>query len=194
MLKIERALMIGRFQPFHKGHLLLIKDILSDCEQVIIAIGSSQFNFTPSNPFTAGERVHMIHEALIENNTNLNRIYIIPVGNSENNAIWLGQLRSTVPNFDTIYSGNEFVKALVKSDSRLRLIVPTLYRKRTLNGTYIRNRILTDKTWEDLVPGSTYRIINEINGPDRVRMISDTHQSGQASVDHFGTNYYPKIK
>ena len=186
--------MIGRFQPFHKGHLLLIKDILSDCKQVVIAIGSSQFNFTPDNPFTAGERVHMIHESLIENNLDLERIYIIPVSNSENNAIWLEQLRSAVPTFDIVYSGNEFVKALVESDSRVRLVVPTLYHKRTLNGTCIRNRILTDKTWKNLVPGSIYRIINEINGTNRVKMISETQKSAQPSVKDIGTKYYPKIK
>jgi nicotinamide-nucleotide adenylyltransferase len=122
MSKIERALMIGRFQPFHKGHLLLVKDILSDCREIIIAIGSSQFNYTPTNPFTAGERVQMIHESLVENNTNLKRVYVIPVSNSENNAIWLEQLKSTVPKFDIIYSGNEFVKALIENDKRIRLI------------------------------------------------------------------------
>ena len=28
----RRGLMLGRFQPFHKGHLALTKQILSECD------------------------------------------------------------------------------------------------------------------------------------------------------------------
>ncbi|HVD07462.1 MAG TPA: adenylyltransferase/cytidyltransferase family protein, partial [Nitrososphaeraceae archaeon] len=89
MQKFERGLMIGRFQPFHRGHLYLVQQILSECNELVIAIGSSQFNYTFSNPFTAGERIHMIHEALVEENVSLDKVYIIPIPNSENNSIWL---------------------------------------------------------------------------------------------------------
>jgi nicotinamide-nucleotide adenylyltransferase len=194
MSKIERALMIGRFQPFHKGHLLLVKDILSDCKEIIIAIGSSQFNYTPTNPFTAGERVHMIHESLVENNMNLKRVYVIPVSNSENNAIWLEQLKSTVPKFDIIYSGNEFVRALIENDKKITLKVAALYHKRNFNGTYIRNCIIKNHTWKDLVPDSTYRIINEIGGTNRMKMINKTQKSVQRNADDIEAKYYPKIK
>jgi nicotinamide-nucleotide adenylyltransferase len=194
MSKIERALMIGRFQPFHKGHLLLVKDILSDCKEIIIAIGSSQFNYTWTNPFTAGERVHMIHESLVENNMNLKRVYVIPVSNSENNAIWLEQLKSTVPKFDIIYSGNEFVRVLIENDKKIRLKVAALYHKRNFNGTYIRNCIIKNHNWKDLVPDSTYRIINEIGGTNRMKMINKTQQSGQRNAGDIEAKYYPKIK
>jgi nicotinamide-nucleotide adenylyltransferase len=194
MSKIERALIIGRFQPFHKGHLLLVKDVLTDCKEIIIAIGSSQFNYTPTNPFTAGERVHMIHESLVENNMNLKRVYVIPVSNSENNAIWLEQLKSTVPKFDIIYSGNEFVRALIENDKSIRLKVAALYHKRHFNGTYIRNCIVKNHTWNDLVPDSTYRIINEINGTNRMKMINKTQQLVQRNAGDIEAKYYPKIK
>jgi nicotinamide-nucleotide adenylyltransferase len=194
MSKIERALMIGRFQPFHKGHLLLVKDILSDCKEIIIAIGSSQFNYTLTNPFTAGERVQMIHESLVENNMNLKRVYVIPVSNSENNAIWLEQMKSTVPKFDIIYSGNELVKALIENDKRIRLKVPALYQKRNFNGTYIRHCIINNNTWKDLVPDSTYMFINEIDGTSRVKMINETQQSVQSNTGDIEAKYYPKIK
>ena len=54
----------------------------------------------------------MIHAALMESGIDLARCYIIPVINDENNARWLGHLRSMVPHFDILYSGNEFVKSL----------------------------------------------------------------------------------
>ena len=36
------AAMIGRFQPFHLGHLELVRQILDENEEIIILIGSSQ--------------------------------------------------------------------------------------------------------------------------------------------------------
>jgi nicotinamide-nucleotide adenylyltransferase len=52
-----RGLMMGRFQPFHFGHLDLVRQILKECDEVIIAITSSQFNYLDKDPFTAGERI-----------------------------------------------------------------------------------------------------------------------------------------
>ena len=48
---------MGRYQPFHLGHLDLAKQILEECDEVIIAITSSQFNYLQKDPFTAGERI-----------------------------------------------------------------------------------------------------------------------------------------
>ena len=64
--QIIRGLMVGRFQPFHNGHLYLSNQILQECDELIIAIGSAQFNYIYKDPFTAGERVLMIHAALLE--------------------------------------------------------------------------------------------------------------------------------
>ena len=52
-----RGLMMGRFQPFHLGHLELVKQILDDCDEVIIALTGSQFNYIEKDPFTSGERI-----------------------------------------------------------------------------------------------------------------------------------------
>ncbi|HDH28034.1 MAG TPA: nicotinamide-nucleotide adenylyltransferase, partial [Euryarchaeota archaeon] len=51
-----RALLIGRFQPFHKGHLAVIKKILSEADELIIVVGSSQHRGAVENPFSADER------------------------------------------------------------------------------------------------------------------------------------------
>src|SRR5215213_1645315 len=62
----RRGLMLGRFQPFHNGHLALTKQILTECDELVIIIGSAQFNFIDKDPFSAGERLLMIHEGLKE--------------------------------------------------------------------------------------------------------------------------------
>ena len=65
--------MMGRFQPFHNGHLNLAKQILEECDEVIIAITSSQFNYLEKDPFTSGERIEMIHNSLKESKFDLSR-------------------------------------------------------------------------------------------------------------------------
>ena len=42
-----KALFIGRFQPFHLGHLLLLQRLSTQYEEIIIGIGSSQYHDTP---------------------------------------------------------------------------------------------------------------------------------------------------
>ncbi len=75
---VKRGLMIGRFQPFHIGHLKSIEQILNEVDEIIIAIGSAQYSHSMNNPFTAGERVMMVHAALREYNFDLSRVFIIP--------------------------------------------------------------------------------------------------------------------
>jgi len=58
------CLFVGRFQPFHNGHLMVIKGMVKVCEKVVIGVGSSQESMTPENPFTATERREMIQRAL----------------------------------------------------------------------------------------------------------------------------------
>ena len=39
---VKRGLYVGRFQPFHLGHLGAVKSILEDVEELVIVIGSAQ--------------------------------------------------------------------------------------------------------------------------------------------------------
>ena len=58
------ALIIGRFQPLHNGHLEVIRKVASECDRMIIGIGSAQYSHLTDNPFTAGERYLMVSETL----------------------------------------------------------------------------------------------------------------------------------
>ena len=52
--------LIGRFQPFHLGHLEAIKFALAKVEHLHVGIGSSNKSHEERNPFTADERKKMI--------------------------------------------------------------------------------------------------------------------------------------
>jgi len=178
---ITRGLMVGRFQPFHNGHLYLAKQILKECDELIIAIGSAQFNYIYKDPFTAGERVLMIHAALSSepNDVDLRKCYIIPIVNDENNARWFGHLKSMVPPFHVLYTGNEFVIGLASREVQIRK--PTFLKKEQYNGTSIRKQIATmqqknnqqlqQQNWKDLVPNAVSTIIEKLDGVKRIEML-----------------------
>ena len=57
---MKKALILGRFQPLHLGHLNIIHEVMKEGLLPIIGIGSSQEGNTANNPFTSKERMEMI--------------------------------------------------------------------------------------------------------------------------------------
>ena len=175
-----RGLMTGRFQPFHKGHLALAKQILEECDELVIVIGSAQFNFIDKDPFTAGERVLMISAALKEAKIDLSKCYLIPVPNDENNARWIAYLRSMVPPFKVLYSGNDYVKHLVRSQDReITIKSPRFEKKEMYNGTSIRRIMLSGRRWKQLVPPAVAKVIGQINGFERMAVLAGADSNPQ---------------
>lgn len=67
---MKLGLVIGRFQPLHKGHISLINQALLDNDKVLVLIGSSNKLRDFKNPFTADERVMFI-SGIYENEPDL---------------------------------------------------------------------------------------------------------------------------
>lgn len=175
-----RGLITGRFQPFHNGHLALAKQILEECDELIIVIGSAQFNFIDKDPFTAGERVLMIHEALKEARIDLSKCYVIPVANDENNARWIAYLRSMAPPFDVLYSGNDYVKHLALfQDRNIAVKSPRFAKKEEYNGSNIRHLMLSGSRWKQLVPPAVARVIEQVNGIERMKVLAGSDSNPQ---------------
>ena len=166
-----RGLMMGRFQPFHLGHLDLVKQILSECDEVVIAITSSQFNYLEKDPFTASERIEMIHQALKEATVDLSKCFIIPIENQFNIVTWASYLKSILPQFNKVYSGNEYVSMLL-ADAGVQVIAPKFLDRDRYNATNIRNLIAEDKDWQNFVPSAVVNVIKKINGVNRLKIIS----------------------
>jgi len=168
-----RGLMMGRFQPFHLGHLELAKQILVECDEVIIAITSSQFNYLEKDPFTAGERIEMIHNSLKESPLDLTRCFVVSVENQFNVATWASYLKSALPHFDKVYSGNDYVSMLL-ADSGMTVVKPEFLDRTQYNATKIRSMIISDENWKDCVPNTVYDFLTKINAKNRLEVISKT--------------------
>ena len=165
----RRGLMIGRYQPFHLGHLSLAEQILAECEELVVAIGSPEANFSFNDPFTAGERITMVHETLSEYGFLMSKCYILPVPNSDNNYMWFEQIRSMIPKVTRVYSGNQFVQLLLPENVEVKS--PTFLKQRIFNGTRIRNLMVRNGNWLNHVPTPVASFINEIDGISRLKKL-----------------------
>ncbi|NNL58863.1 MAG: nicotinamide-nucleotide adenylyltransferase [Nitrosopumilus sp.] len=166
-----RGLMMGRFQPFHLGHLDLAKQILDECDELIIAITSSQFNYLEKDPFTAGERIDMIHNSLKESSLDLTRCFVVSIENQFNVATWASYLKSALPRFDKVFSGNDYVSMLL-ADSGIEVVTPKFLDRTQLNATRIRSMIISDENWKDFVPNAVYDLLTKIHAKNRLSVIS----------------------
>ena len=175
-----RGLMMGRFQPFHLGHLDLVKQILKECDEVIILVTSSQFNYLEKDPFTAGERIEMIHNSIKESDIDLTRCIILAIENQFNIATWSSYLKSMLPQFDRVYSGNEYVKMLL-ADSDIEVIKPVFLDRGQYNATKIRLKIISGENWEQFVPKAVADFIKKIKGKTRLETI---HKSDTKPTEH----------
>lgn len=160
------ALIVGRFQPFHKGHLQVVKIIMEQCEQVTIGIGSAQYSHTLENPFTAGERHLMISETLRDEG--LERFFIVPVEDINRYSAWVAHVVSIVPPFNRIFSNNALTKRLFK-EAGYEVTAAPMYNRQHYSGTEVRRRMREDGDWESLVPKPVAEVIHEIDGIGRIR-------------------------
>jgi nicotinamide-nucleotide adenylyltransferase len=168
----SRAILIGRFQPFHKGHVHAIKQVLDTAKEVVIVIGSAQASHTPENPLTSGERVYMIHKALDAEGIDLPRTYIITVPDIQYNSVWPLHVKAYSPPFEVVYTGNPLVARLF-SELGFEVRRPELYDREHCSGTRIRSWMLEGSLeWMKYVPESVRRVIEEVGLVDRLRAIT----------------------
>lgn len=164
-----KALFIGRFQPFHNGHLQLLQNIADDYDHLIIGIGSSQYKHTIENPFTLDERRSMIEQSLKA--ADIKNYTIIPIPDIHNLPKWVSHVESLVADFDIVISNNTLTKRLF-SKKGYRIIETPWFNRYQYSGKEIRRRMINDEPWKNLVPNQVYIIIMKTKGVKRLKQLS----------------------
>ncbi|RQH03535.1 nicotinamide-nucleotide adenylyltransferase [Natrarchaeobius oligotrophus] len=172
---MTRGFYIGRFQPFHNGHRNMVAQIADDVDELILGIGSADDSHTVRNPFTAGERIMMITKSLVD--TDL-VTYAVPIEDLERNSVWVSHVQSMSPDFDVAYSNNPLVIQLFR-EAGIEVRQSPMFNREVLEGTEVRERMINDDDWESLVPEAVVEVVDEIDGTERIRMISDTDSNGE---------------
>lgn len=162
------GLIIGRFQPFHLGHLSAIKFALSKVERLWIGLGSSNKPIQKQNPFSAEERKMMIESSLDKQLLKRVKIFFIP--DLDNHQRWIENIDKIVPSFDIVFTNDDLTLYLYQKRGTTVSKIPFTKRD-ILSGTNIRDKILQGNYWEKLVPDGTLQILNQINAKDRLKIL-----------------------
>ena len=160
------GLLIGRFQPFHLGHLDAMLFGLSRVENLFICIGSSNKSNERKNPFSAKERREMIVTSIESSIADRIKIFDVPdVGDHEK---WTFEIDKTVPKYDIVFTNDEFTRTLFEK-REISVISVILKDREKFSGTSIRNLIADDRNWRDLVPQGTRNVLDNVNAKERLQ-------------------------
>lgn len=165
---MKTGLFIGRFQPFHKGHLATLKQMEKECDELIIAIGSAQYAFYQQNPMTAGERIQAISAVLRKE---LRKpFHLLPIEDINCYPNYVSHVESMVPKFSVIYTGNSIVAELFAAKGYEVRGVPS-----TVNicATEVRKAIGKNEEWKEFVPEEVYDFLVKKKIDERIRRLEN---------------------
>jgi nicotinamide-nucleotide adenylyltransferase len=145
-----------------------VKKILGEVDEVIVAIGSAQYSHNVNNPFTAGERLVMIREALRDEKMDLSRVWLVPVPDVHLHMMWVSALEGYTPRFTVVYSNEPLTRRLFVEAGYEVKDIP-LYDRKVYSSTEIRKRMVKGEDWEEYVPRKVSAFIKEIDGVNRLR-------------------------
>jgi len=168
-----RGLVVGRFQPFHKGHLSVIREVLRQCDDAIVVIGSAEESHTPKNPFTGGERFQMLLASLTPEERS--RVIIVPVRDVNRYSVWVNHLESYLPPFDIVFSNSPLTRSLFKQ-AGYQVRKTKAYNPKLYSATEIRKRIVAGQKWKHLVPAPVAHMIEALDGRQRLLDSSSEHE------------------
>jgi len=171
-----RGLYVGRFQPFHRGHLELVRGLLDRAPEIelLVAIGSAEQAFTWENPFTAGERYEMIDRSLRE--AKVARVVIVPVADIARHALWVRYLEGLLPPFDRVFTHNPLTHLLFER-AGYPVERPPLFDRRRHEGSRLREMLSRGQDVGARVPPAVGRYLEEIGAADRLRRLRPANLS-----------------
>ena len=96
------AVFIGRFQPFHNGHLQVVREGLAQAGKLIVLIGSSWQARNPRNPWLHTEREQMMRACLTTEEND--RLICLPLMDVPyNDELWVRNVQTTVSGLVTAH-------------------------------------------------------------------------------------------
>lgn len=163
---MRRAVAIGRYQPFHKGHLAVVEHAVSAYDEVVLVVGSAQKSHAPDNPFTAGERIAMIRAALAE--AGIDAAYPIAVPDLHRNALWVRHVETYVPPFDVVLTHNP-LPARLFGEAGYDVDQPEMTERDRFEGERVRRLLREGGDWAKLVPPAVADLVKAFDGEQRLR-------------------------
>lgn len=160
MMHYRVALFIGRFQPFHNGHLYSLKKSLELAERVVIAVGSSQESGTTNNPWDYKTRKRMVCEVVRAEGVEARITKIISCPDFASDEKWVKEIVRRAGRFDIVVSNNEWTLRVFR-EAGYAVVECGLYNRDELEGVKIRALMrANNESWRLRVPEAVAREID----------------------------------
>jgi nicotinamide-nucleotide adenylyltransferase len=179
--KVSRVAFIGRFQPFHRGHLSVLQDLLEEFDQVLVVIGSSDKFRTLDNPFTVGERHAMVKATMDALKIAPDRYKVIPLPDIGDDEKWVKHVMDTCPEFDTVASGNPKVQELFRKIKKKKVIEPK--QKYRITATGVREAIRNGEDLKKYLHEAVVAFLQKIGAARKIIDIEEAEKAAEAVVE-----------
>lgn len=165
--KGKKVVFVGRFQPFHDGHLEAIRWILKQAGEVTIVIGSMQEYGKLANPLDYKERREIVEMAVKGAGIKNFRIFGLP--DFYNNAAWskkMLELAGLKAEETVLISLNDWARASA-ADIGIEFADHPVFCD-SVSGTQVRETMAAGFVWENLVPKSVAEYLKNSGGVQRI--------------------------
>jgi len=153
----------GRFNPPHKGHMKMIKNMLKRVDKLIITVGRGEAKNTKRDPFSAKERIQMLKSYLKEEGIKNVKIISVTEGKSYHTSV--NRLLKACPNINILFADKKTIIDIVGK----KIEVGIFKRTGNVSATKLRDNIAYDKKWENLTGKSVANLIKKLNGIKRIK-------------------------
>lgn len=167
--KYKHGLAIMRAQPFHIGHERIVNDMLENCEQVTIILGSIQEHGTQKNPLDYTTRKKMIQN-IYKSSPNYLHLKIIGLFDLNNPSEWANYVFDFIvdsfpdlPKPDVYYAGSEYDAHLFKHIFKHIVIIERVSSDFPfVTGNMVRDMLkFGDERWKNFINPENYKLIED---------------------------------
>jgi nicotinamide-nucleotide adenylyltransferase len=163
------ALLPGRFQPFHHGHVAIAQSAVGDGHELLVMIGSAQEAVTWENPFSAGERHEMVVAGMAA--AGIEPRAIVAVEDINDDDRWVAHVVARLGPFDCVYSANALVQRFFGA-AGYTVIAVELQHRRAWEGAAIRQALAAAGDWEAALQPEVAALVQRYGGPERLRSLA----------------------
>lgn len=108
-MQYDLLVFVGRFQPFHHGHLAVIRRALAEARHVLVLVGSARRPRSIRDPFTAAERTAVITNSGVLGEDEVARLTVAPLDDAMyNDPVWIRNVQQAVfACLEQVYPGRD---------------------------------------------------------------------------------------
>ena len=182
-----RALFVGRFQPFHRGHRAVVDHLLKQqlagehVRGVVIGIGSSQVSHTVHDPMTAGERYEVVAASVHDLVDKGIEVSIVPIPDLNHHSLWVSHVVALCPRFGLVFTNTRLDRTLF-SEAGYAVADTYFLRRDILAATNVRQLMIQDGEWQPLVEPGAVPLLQGFEIPGRLRSLKTTEELDPSST------------